>query len=128
MATVVDGVEGLREYFGSPDDVVDFVGGAKVLVTHLAPLPRSVFARLAKLRLVAVARGGPVNIDMAAAREFGVGVVNAPGRNAPPSQNSRSARSSPRRATSSPATRLCAPASGAAISIAPTGSGANSTK
>src|SRR5580704_2735492 len=29
----VDGVEGLKEYFGSPEDVVDFVGDAEVLVT-----------------------------------------------------------------------------------------------
>jgi D-3-phosphoglycerate dehydrogenase len=78
----VDGVEGLKEYFGSPNGVVDFVADAEILVTHLAPLPRSVFARLPKLRLVAVARGGPVNVDMAAARAFGVCVVNAPGRNA----------------------------------------------
>jgi D-3-phosphoglycerate dehydrogenase len=39
------------------------------------------FARMPALKLVAVSRGGPVNIDMKAAREAGVLVVNTPGRN-----------------------------------------------
>jgi D-3-phosphoglycerate dehydrogenase / 2-oxoglutarate reductase len=34
------------------------------------------------LKLIGVSRGGPVNIDMKAAKEAGVTVVNAPGRNA----------------------------------------------
>ena len=38
--------------------------------------------RLPKLKFVAVSRGGPVNIDMKAARERGITVVNTPGRNA----------------------------------------------
>jgi D-3-phosphoglycerate dehydrogenase / 2-oxoglutarate reductase len=75
------GMEGLKEYFGSADGVIDFVGDAEILVTHLAPVSRRVLERLPALRMVAVSRGGPVNIDMKAARDFNVLVVNAPGRN-----------------------------------------------
>ncbi|NND89547.1 MAG: 2-hydroxyacid dehydrogenase [Granulosicoccus sp.] len=73
---------GLKEFFGAPDDVVDFVGNAQTLVTHLAPMSREMFQSLPDLKLVAVSRGGPVNIDMQAAKEHGVLVVNTPGRNA----------------------------------------------
>ncbi len=76
------GMDGLKEYFGTADEVVDFVAGAEILVTQLAPMSRGMFDRLPGLRLIAVSRGGPVNIDMAAAREHGVRVVNTPGRNA----------------------------------------------
>ena len=76
------GLEGLKEYQGDPDEVVRFVGEAEVLVTQLAPVSASMLERMARLRLVAVSRGGPVNVDMAAARARGVRVVNAPGRNA----------------------------------------------
>ena len=76
------GMEGLKEYMGDPEQVIAHVGDAPVLVTHLAPLSAAMFARMPALKLVAVSRGGPVNIDMAAAREHGVRVVNTPGRNA----------------------------------------------
>lgn len=76
------GMDGLKEYFGTADGVVDFVAGAEILVTQLAPMSRAMFERLPDLRMIAVSRGGPVNIDMAAARERGVRVVNTPGRNA----------------------------------------------
>lgn len=76
------GMDGLKEYMGSADEVVAHIGGAPVLVTHLAPLSRTMFEAMPRLKLVAVSRGGPVNIDMAAARDHGVTVVNTPGRNA----------------------------------------------
>ena len=51
-------------------------------MTQLAPLSASIMDRLPQLKFVAVSRGGPVNIDMAAARARGITVVNTPGRNA----------------------------------------------
>lgn len=78
----VAGMAGLKEYFGKPDEIVDFIGDAEILVTHLAPLSDAMMERLPALRLVAVSRGGPVNIDMKAARHRGITVVNTPGRNA----------------------------------------------
>jgi D-3-phosphoglycerate dehydrogenase len=77
----VAGMEGLKEYFGGADDIVEFIGEAEILVTHLAPMSAAMFARLPKLKMIAVSRGGPVNIDMKAARERGLRVVNTPGRN-----------------------------------------------
>lgn len=76
------GMEGLKEYQGDPDEIVRFAGDAEVLVTQLAPLSATMLERMPGLKLVAVSRGGPVNIDMAAARARGVRVVNTPGRNA----------------------------------------------
>ncbi len=78
----VEGMDGLKEYLGKPEDIVEFIGDAEILVTQLAPLSRGMLAALPGLKLVAVSRGGPVNIDMGAARDAGVRVVNTPGRNA----------------------------------------------
>jgi D-3-phosphoglycerate dehydrogenase len=67
---------------GDPDELADFIGTAPLLVTHLAPISRAMLQRLPSLKFVAVSRGGPVNVDMQAARDHGVLVVNTPGRNA----------------------------------------------
>lgn len=76
------GMDGLKEYFGVSEDIVSFIGNAEILVTHLAPLSSDMFNQLPDLKFVAVTRGGPVNIDMQAASDKGVTVVNTPGRNA----------------------------------------------
>lgn len=77
-----DALDGVREFMGDPDSIVEFAEDCEILVTHLAPITRSMLQRLGRLKLIAVSRGGPVNIDLAAAREKGVAVVNTPGRNA----------------------------------------------
>lgn len=75
-------LDGLKEFMGDPDEVAAFIGDATLLVTHLAPISRSMLERLPNLKFIAVSRGGPVNIDLKAARDQDVLVVNTPGRNA----------------------------------------------
>lgn len=76
------GLDGLKEYQGSADEIVAQAGNAAIVVTQLAPFSAGIMDRLPNLRMIAVSRGGPVNIDMAAARERKILVVNTPGRNA----------------------------------------------
>src|SRR3984957_18364428 len=71
----------LSEYVGDPADVARAVAGHDVLVVHGAPVSSEVLDA-ARLRLVCCARGGPVNVDVAAATERGIPVVNTPGKNA----------------------------------------------
>ncbi|WP_323768475.1 2-hydroxyacid dehydrogenase [Antarctobacter sp.] len=75
-------IEGIQEFQGDPDEVVAHIGRAQVAVIHHAPLSGEMMKALPDLKLVAVSRGGPVNVDMAAAQAQGVTVVNTPGRNA----------------------------------------------
>lgn len=72
----------LREFAGSPEQVSQLANGADVLFVHVAPVTREVLESLPSLRFLGVARGGPVNIDVAAATALGIPVVTTPGRNA----------------------------------------------
>ncbi len=71
----------LREFAGSPEQISALLAGHEVLVVHGAPVTESVLAGSA-LRLVCCARGGPVNVDTAAATRRGIPVVTTPGKNA----------------------------------------------
>jgi D-3-phosphoglycerate dehydrogenase / 2-oxoglutarate reductase len=75
------GIPGLKEYMGEPDEIVRFVDGAEILINHLAPINGEILDRLPALKLIAVSRGGPVNIDVAACKARKVKLVNTPGRN-----------------------------------------------
>ncbi|WP_085122891.1 2-hydroxyacid dehydrogenase [Tistlia consotensis] len=75
-------LDGLKEFMGAPDEVAAFIGDAKVFVTHLAPVTETMLARCPNLELIAVSRGGPVNVDRAAVKRRGIRLVSTPGRNA----------------------------------------------
>ena len=74
-------VDGVREAAGDPRELAALVPGAEVVLTHLAPVTASVLAAGTDLRVVGVTRGGPVNVDLAAATGAGVPVLYLPGRN-----------------------------------------------
>lgn len=74
-------VEGVTEAAGDPVELAAAARDVSVLLTHLAPVTRSVFEAAPDLRVVGSVRGGPVNIDLAAATDHGVPVVYLPGRN-----------------------------------------------
>ena len=77
-----DDLADLKEYFGTPDDVIPLIRDAEIYIGHLAPITQSVLNAAPDLKLIGISRGGPVNIDMGAARTRGIQVVNTPGRNA----------------------------------------------
>ena len=70
------------EASGTEEQVIELVGGIEVLFIHLAPITKRVLEAADALRLVVCPRGGPVNVNVEAASEAGVGVCYAPGRNA----------------------------------------------
>ncbi len=74
-------VEGVREASGDPHEIAGLAADVDVVLTHLAPLTEGVFEAAKRLRVVGSVRGGPVNVDLAAASARGVPVVYLPGRN-----------------------------------------------
>jgi phosphoglycerate dehydrogenase-like enzyme len=53
-----------------------------VLLVHAAPVPAALLDARPQIRLIACARGNPINVDLDAARERGVAVINTPAKNA----------------------------------------------
>ncbi|MGX1584417.1 NAD(P)-dependent oxidoreductase [Microbacterium sp. NPDC055502] len=72
----------IHEFEGDPAEVARLAQGYDVVAFHAAPFTADVLAALPGLRLLGCARGGPVNVDLAAARERGVRVTTTPGKNA----------------------------------------------
>lgn len=69
------------EASGDEDQLIEALKGVSVIVTQLAPLTERVIAESPDLKLIAVSRGGPTNVNLEAARKHGVRVANVPGRN-----------------------------------------------
>lgn len=72
----------VHEYLGSPAKVIAILDRAEILVVQGAPVTEAVIEAAPELRLVCCARGGPVNIDVAAASDRRIPVVTTPGKNA----------------------------------------------
>jgi D-3-phosphoglycerate dehydrogenase len=71
----------VKEFLGDPAQVAALVEGAHALLTHVGPVTQAVIDAGSELRLIGCCRGGPVNVNVAAATARGIPVVNAPGRN-----------------------------------------------
>jgi len=72
----------VHEASGTEQEMIDALRGAQVCVTQLGALTERVLRSAEDLKLVAVSRGGPVNVNLDAATDCGVAVCFAPGRNA----------------------------------------------
>lgn len=72
----------VNEASGTEDELLAALNGVEVAVTQMAPFTERVLRAAPALRFIAVARGGPVNVNIPVASSLGIGVSNAPGRNA----------------------------------------------
>lgn len=72
----------VNEASGSEDDLIAALEGIEICVTQMAPFTERVLGASRSLRFVAVARGGPVNVNVPAATRLGIAIASAPGRNA----------------------------------------------
>ncbi|MEM0053537.1 MAG: 2-hydroxyacid dehydrogenase [Nitrososphaeria archaeon] len=70
----------IKEYIGSPKQLVKEIDDADILVVNYAPVTEEVMDADKNLKLIGVTRGGPVNVDLQAATKRGIFVVNAPER------------------------------------------------
>ncbi|WP_327666897.1 2-hydroxyacid dehydrogenase [Streptomyces sp. NBC_00485] len=72
----------VTEASDAEEELIDALVGATVLVTQMGPVTERVLEACPDLRLVVVCRGGPVNVNLDAAKRHDVRVCFAPGRNA----------------------------------------------
>lgn len=64
------------------NDIVDRIKNVDVLFVHLCPISAELISRANKLKYIMVARGGLENIDLQAANEKHITVINCPEHNA----------------------------------------------
>lgn len=74
--------DGIKEFSGDPKHIEKLIDDAAVLILGMAPVTAAAIEADKKLKLIAVARGGPVNVDVRAASKRRIPVVRSIGRNA----------------------------------------------
>ncbi|MEM2921777.1 MAG: 2-hydroxyacid dehydrogenase, partial [Candidatus Bathyarchaeia archaeon] len=67
---------------GDPKQFLPYITDAEILITHLARIDASVIDAGERLKVIGIARGGPVNVDVDEATKRKIPVLYAPGRNA----------------------------------------------
>jgi len=72
----------IKEYQGVPSELCERMAGVEALVVQGAPVTDAVLAASPELRIIGCARGGPVNVDLAAVNALRLPLVSAPGKNA----------------------------------------------
>jgi D-3-phosphoglycerate dehydrogenase len=72
----------VREASGSEEQMIDALQGVSICIAHHAPLTQRVMERAKGLKLFIVCRGGPVNVNIHAATEYGIAIAYTPARNA----------------------------------------------
>jgi D-3-phosphoglycerate dehydrogenase / 2-oxoglutarate reductase len=75
-------IDNVKEAFGDPTFIKENIKGAEVLLSGFAPITSSVMDADPALKVIGIARGGPVNVDAEAATARGIMLVGTVGRNA----------------------------------------------
>lgn len=75
-------VGSVKEASGTEDELLEALGDAEIALIQMAPFTAKVIEAAPHLKLIGVARGGPVNVDVEAATRAGIPVTFTPGRNA----------------------------------------------
>jgi D-3-phosphoglycerate dehydrogenase len=74
-------VEEVQEGVGDVDAMICEMKDVDIIVTDYGVVTKRMIDAAPKLKLIAVSRGGPVSVNVKAAHERGIEVVNLPGRN-----------------------------------------------
>lgn len=82
MRAIVDRIEKIgSESYAPPSELCEHIKEADILMVHLCPVSRSLMESAPNLKYVLTNRGGLENVDVEAARELGIRVINNPAHN-----------------------------------------------
>ena len=75
-------VDNIKEARGNPDYIKEKIKNCDYAVSGYAPFTADIMDSSDRLKIIGIARGGPVNVDHMAASERGIKILRAVGRNA----------------------------------------------
>ena len=82
MRAMVDRIEKVgAESYAPPEELYTHIKDADVLIVHLCPVSRALMEAAPNLKYILSNRGGLENIDVEAAKELGIHVINNPAHN-----------------------------------------------